>query len=308
MDKVICIVGPTGIGKTKLSLALAHYLNTEIINGDAIQVFKQVDILSAKIPLEEQEGIKHHLIDCIDISESFDVARFKKEAGAIISELNKQNIIPILVGGSGLYVKSLLYDYTFDQVAQRDNNIIDKYKDYSNEQLFSYLKTIDEDSALILHPNNRKRVLRAIEIFEVNKISKTDLHKKQKKELEYDALVIGLNTQRDVLYDLINKRVDKMLDEGLLNEVENINKAYPLENYQAMQAIGYKEFIPYLQGEIPLKQAIEDAKQNSRRYAKKQLTWFRNQMNVSWLESNIEDFDQTINEAKKIVKDFIENE
>lgn len=308
MNKLICIVGPTGIGKTKLSLALAHYLETEIINGDAIQIFKDVDILSAKINKEEQEGIPHYLIDELNINETFDVARFKKEATIIIDKINKKGKIPILVGGSGLYVKSLIYDYTFNQVEQRTDEFSLKYESMTNSELFEYLTSIDKESAKILHPNNRKRVLRAIEIYEVNKISKTELHNKQRKELVFNTLIIGLNTNRDILYEMINNRVDKMLTMGLLAEVQKLHTSYPNANYQAMQAIGYKELLPYFSNEITLDEAIASIKQNSRRYAKKQLTWFKNQMCVTWLDSDVNNFDNTIKQAQKLVKDFINND
>ncbi|MEG0283831.1 MAG: tRNA (adenosine(37)-N6)-dimethylallyltransferase MiaA [Erysipelotrichales bacterium] len=305
MDKVICIVGPTGIGKTSLSIALAKYLDGEIINGDLIQMFKEVDILSAKPSIEEQSGFKHHLLDFLCVEENYDVARFKKDASKLIEEINNKGKIPIIVGGSGLYIKSLLFDYKFDDVKQRASNINEKYESYTNEELFDYLKDVDEKTSSILHPNNRKRVLRAIEIYETSGKAKSEHLDKQEHVLEYDALVIGLNNEREIIYDLINKRVDKMVNIGLVEEVESLYKKYNTFEYQPFQAIGYKEFRGYLEDDIELEIVLDKIKQNSRRYAKKQLTWFNNQMDVNWLISNIDDFDKTINDAIKLVEDFI---
>lgn len=304
MNKVICIVGPTGIGKTKLSIELAKYLDTEIINGDLIQMYQELDILSAKPNLNEQDGIKHHLLDYLALNQSYDIAQFKNDANKLIEKLNKQNKIPIIVGGSGLYIKALLYDYRFDQFDQRDNAISHKYQDYTNEQLFDVLVKLDYEASLKLHPNNRRRVLRAIEISESNELNKSELLAQQKQEMVYDALVIGLSTPRDKLYERINQRVDLMVDAGLVEEVKTIYNNYHDTNSQAFVAIGYKELIPYLNNEIDLEESIASIKQNSRRYAKKQLTWFNNQMSIDWIESNFDDFNQTIVQAKKLVEEF----
>lgn len=302
MEKVICIVGPTGIGKTKLSIALAKALSTEIINGDAIQIFKEGDILSAKASLEEQDGIKHYLLDEKDLDFSLDIATFKKEASTLIQQLNARNLIPIIVGGSGLYLKALLYDYELDQIKSKSQETELKYQDYSNEELFALLESLDAKAASILHPNNRKRVLRAIDIYENNEVSKSEFINQQKHELVYDALVIGLKMERAKLYDLINQRVDKMMDLGLLQEVEQLALNYDLNsNYQLFNAIGFKEFKPYLMQKQSLQEAIDKVKQNSRRYAKKQITWFNNQMDVNWLEVDINNFDKTIEQAKELI-------
>lgn len=308
MNKVICVVGATGIGKTKLSIELAKYLDTEIINGDAIQVFREVDILSAKASLDEQEGIKHHLLDFLDLNQRYDVASFKRDATKIIDDLNKQGKVPIVVGGSGLYLKSLLYDYKFEDVQERDLSKLARFDEYNNEELFAYLEKIDPTSALKLHPNNRRRVLRAVEIFETSALTKSEHLDKQSHTMEFDSLVIGLETDRARLYDRINQRVDLMVEAGLIEEVKYIDKNYPLLNAQVFQAIGYKELLPYLSSEITLEEALNKIKQNSRRYAKKQTTWFKNQMDITWIESNFEDFTQTIAIAKEKVRDFLYGE
>ncbi|MDF9867098.1 tRNA dimethylallyltransferase [Bacilli bacterium PM5-3] len=308
MDKVICIVGPTGIGKTKLSIELAKFLDTEIINCDAIQVFKDVNILSAKATVEEQEKIKHHLLDYLELDERLDVANFRKDASNLIKELNSKGKIPILVGGSGLYLKSLIYDYNLSEIKGRESKTIEKYQNYSNEELFSKLESIDMKAASILHPNNRKRVLRAIEIFEESNIKKSDFIEKQEHKIIFDALIIGLEMPREELYERINIRVDHMIENGLLEEVDGLYQMYQDKDYQVFQAIGYKEFLPYYNNEMSIEESIAKVKQNSRKYAKKQITWFKNQMNVEWLLSDVNDFDKTIAQAKIIVKDFLNDE
>ncbi|WP_423364527.1 tRNA (adenosine(37)-N6)-dimethylallyltransferase MiaA [Mycoplasma sp. P36-A1] len=302
LNKVICIVGATGIGKTKLSIELAKYLNTEIINGDSIQVFKEGNILSAKASLEEQEGIKHHLLDCFELEKRFDIAEFKKQADILINDINKKGKIPIVVGGSGLYIKALLYDYKLDNIKEKSQDVELKYQELDNNELFEYLKEIDLEASLPLHPNNRKRVLRAIDIYENNDVKKSEFINKQNHEMVYDALVIGLTMERTELYNIINLRVDKMLNLGLLKEVEDLTKRYDINSdFQLFQAIGFKEFIPYINQELDIETAIEKVKQNSRRYAKKQTTWFNNQMKVKWINVDVEDFNNTIKEAKKLV-------
>ena len=307
MNKVICIVGPTGIGKTRLSLMLAKYLKTEIINADAIQVFKEVDILSAKATKEEQAEVKHHLLDYLDLDENLDIASFKLAATQLIEKLNQQGKIPIVVGGSGLYLKSLLYDYNLTKIKGRTGDVSLKYQTFSNQELFAYLNKIDAKAAEKLHANNRKRVLRAIEIFEDNQVTKSEFIDRQTHQLEFNALIIGLIMPRDLLYERINERVEIMIKNGLLTEVRNLHEKYHDSNYQVFQAIGYKELVPYLNEEESLANCVVKIKQNSRRYAKKQLTWFNNQMPVHWLLSEPDNFEKTVISAKKIVKEFFDD-
>lgn len=304
MDKVICIVGPTGVGKTKASIALAQHFNLAIINGDAIQMFKDVNILSAKIKENEKANIKHYLIDMLDLSENYDVATFKEDATKLIKALNKKGIVPIVVGGSGFYLKALLYDYQFNDFQERSHN--PQLDAYTDEELYVYLKEIDPDQAAILHPNNRVRVQRAVEIFEANKENKTSLIAKQKHEMVFDTLILGLNTPRDILYQQIDKRVEQMLSDGLLDEVKDIHQQYPDDNIQAAIAIGYKEMVSYLKGEITYEKAVAQIKQNSRRYAKKQLTWFHNQMEVDWIDVDLSDFDKSISVMMDKVEEFLD--
>lgn len=305
-NKIICIVGPTGVGKTALSLALAQELQTEIINGDAFQVYQEMDILTAKPTAAEQSLVKHHLIDYLSITDGLDIARFKNEATAIINDLFKAGQVPIIVGGSGLYLKSLLYDYELNDLKARADEPQNSYADYSNEALYELLVSIDYEASLKLHPNNRKRVLRAIDIYESNGITKSAFIKQQRQQPVYDVLFIGLRMERDLLYRHLNARVDKMMNAGLLEEVTNLYHKYHTANFQALQAIGYKEFIPYFEEKISLDQALEEVKKNTRRYAKKQYTWFNNQMEVNWLYVDLNDFDKTIAQAMSLVRSFID--
>jgi tRNA dimethylallyltransferase len=297
MDKVICIVGPTGIGKTKLSIALAHKLKTEIINGDAIQIFKEGNILSAKPSFEERENITHYLLDVKELNEKLDIASFKIEASKLISDINRRGLIPIVVGGSGLYIKALIYDYQLEQINSKSIDIEKKYQQLDNQQLYDILLELDKQAAIILHPNNRKRVLRAIDICENNNITKTDFINKQKHTLVFDALVLGLYLDRDKLYDRINKRVEAMVNDGLVDEVKSLYERFKDNEYQLFQAIGYKELIPYFKKQMSLEECIEKIKQASRRYAKKQMTWLNNQLDVKWIDVHLDDFDKTIDYA-----------
>lgn len=303
MNKVICIVGPTGVGKTKASVALAQRFNLPIINGDVIQMFKDIDILSAKIKEDEQAGVKHYLIDVLDLADNYDVAQFKEEATKLINELNEQGIVPIIVGGSGFYIKALLYDYQFSDTQARDNN--SKWAEYSNEALYEYLEKIDPEQAKLLHPNNRVRVQRAVEIYEITNESKTDLLARQNHELVFDALVLGLSMPREALYEQINNRVEQMLDEGLLEEVKTIHEQYPEDDIQAAIAIGYQEMVKYLAGDFSYDEAVVQIKQNSRRYAKKQMTWFNNQMDVTWIDIDKERFDKALVVMEDKVEEFL---
>lgn len=295
MKKVIAIVGPTAIGKTKISIEIAKHFGLEIISGDSVAVYKQLNIGSAKPTKEEMDGVKHHLIDVLEPTEQYDVAMFQKMAREIIDK----NECSIICGGTGLYIKSALFNYDFS-APSRDENVAHRFEHVSNEELYNYLLKLDPNiDREKLHPNNRKRVLRAIEVKEQ---TKTSIHENLKKdEILYDSLIIYLNvSDRDVLYERINKRVDKMMEEGLLEEVRSL-----YENGIAPHAIGYREFIPYFNGEETLESVIEDIKLNSRHLAKRQMTWFRNQLNTNFYEVNLDDIDQTISQIKKDVSNFL---
>ncbi len=292
---IIVIVGPTGIGKTKLSIALAKKYNTEIISGDSVQVYKGLDIGSAKITEKEKAGIKHHLLDILEPHEDFSVAVFQKLVREKIAEINAKGLMPIIVGGTGFYIKSVLYDYNFDN-ANRNPKLETMYKDFSNEELHKVLIEKDYESSLKIHPNNRKRVLQAISRSEQNKMSEN----KNKDVPLYDFKVIGLTMEREKLYKLINKRVDKMLSQGLLNEVKTLlyQGVRPID----LEGIGYKEIAKYLAGEWEYDYAVDKIKQHSRNLAKRQYTFFNNQFDVNWLQVNPRYFNKTIEEAIEIIE------
>lgn len=280
------IVGPTAVGKTKLSIDCAKAFGGEIISGDSVQVYKQLDIGSAKIKPDEMEGIPHHLIDIKEPDESFSAAEFQTLVREKISEISSRGSIPIIVGGTGLYIQSVLYDYQFAEMpgdlALR-NELEEKVKQGGGMDLYHKLEMIDPQSAERIHPNNIRRVIRALEIYYSSGKTMSELQESQKMEQLYYTAVIGLTMDREKLYNRINKRVDMMMDEGLLEEVSRLYEQ-GIKNVQSVQAIGYKELYDYLSGRITFDEAIEQLKQNSRKYAKRQLTWFRNKMEITWFD------------------------
>lgn len=300
MNKVIVIVGPTGVGKTKLSIELAKYFHSEIINGDSVQVYKELNIGSAKVKEEEKENIKHHLLDIKNIEDNYTIYDYQNDVRNKIKEFNDSNLIPIIVGGSGLYLKAALYDYKFSDEDGKDN----LYEDLSNEEVYELLMQKDEKEALKLHVNNRKRVVRALNIIEKSKTTKSDILENQNHKPIYDICFIGLTLPRDVLYERINKRVDKMIEEGLIEEVRELYNKYKDNNYKSLQAIGYKELFSYFNNEITLEEALELIKKKSRNYAKRQYTWFNNQFNTKWFNVNLDDFDETVKEVMDYVRDY----
>ncbi len=299
MEKLVAIVGPTAVGKTKLSVELAKKYNGEIINGDAFQGYKKLDIGTAKIRKEEMCEVKHHLFDFLNPDDNFSVAEYQKLVREKISDINKRGKIPILVGGSGMYIQSVIYDYNFSEVTRNDD-FTKQFNDLLNDELYLKLLKIDAISAEKIHPNNRKRVIRALEIA-MSGNNKSELERKQKNEMLYQCLLIGLELERDKLYSRINKRVDDMVRLGLEQEVLNLYESIPIVS-QSLQAIGYKEWFDFFKGEISKEEAIEKIKQNSRRYAKKQFTYFKNRMPIYWIETDIQKFNNTIDKASEIIK------
>lgn len=296
MEKVIVVVGPTAVGKTKTSIEIAKKFNGEIINGDSTQVYRDLNIGTAKITEAEMDGITHHLIDMKNPDESFSVAEFQGLVREKIHEINEAGKTPIIVGGTGLYIQSVLYDYEFSEASSNDKlrmELENFAKEHGNEALHHKLKEIDIKSAETIHPNNVRRVIRAIEVFEESGVPFSEYLEKQKRELLYDATMIGLTMERDVLYDRINYRVEKMMEEGLLEEVRSLyDRGY--RDCQALHAIGYRELYDYLEGRLRMEQAIEAIQQNTRRYAKRQFTWFRNKMDITWFDMTSEDKIQQI--------------
>lgn len=298
MEKVIVITGPTAVGKTKLSIEIAKRLQTDIINGDAYQIYQKMNIGTAKPTDAEKQGVTHHYMDFLDPSKTYSIAEYQKGVRECIDDLTNKNKVPLIVGGSGLYIDSVIKNYQF--LEEKRSNEQSKYDSLTNEELHQVLANLDPDKASEIHPNNRKRVLRAIELISSNV---DNASRSKKNELVYDALIIFLNDNRESLYDRINKRVDKMLVDGLIEEVKNIG----INNYSMTSkvAIGYKEVIQYLNNEIDYNEMVELIKKNSRHYAKRQFTWFKNQDNCQVVNINLEDFDKTIDEVYNLITVFL---
>ena len=269
MNKVIVITGPTAVGKTSLSIELAKKYDGEIINADSTQVYKTLDIATAKITEKEKEGIPHYLIDIKNIDENYTVYDYQKDARKCIDDILKRGKTPILVGGTGLYIKAALYDYKFNLETTKGD-----YSKYTKEELYNMLLKLEPDTTI--HINNRKRVERRLDYIKNNHTTETN----KTDKLLYDAIFIGLTIDRDILYDRINKRVDIMIKNGLVEEAKRIYDSN-IRTKAVLTPIGYKELFLFFDSAISLNEAIELIKQRSRRYAKRQYTWFNNQMNIT---------------------------
>ena len=289
MKDIIVIVGPTGVGKTKLSIELAKKLDAEIINGDSVAIYKKLDIGSAKPSEIERENIPHHLIDIKEVWEEYSVFEYQKDVRKLIEEITSRNKRIIIVGGTGLYIKSALYDYEFTEGST--NNL---YEDLTNEEIYqkilAYVKTTD------VHINNRQRLVRLL-----NKLENNEPTTNNKDKLLYPIKVIGLTTDREYLYERINNRVDIMISNGLITEVENLKKYY--DNSRILNSgIGYKEFKEYFTKTKSIEEVIEQIKLDSRRFAKRQYTFFNNQFNVNWYNVDFNNFNNTINKIYEDLK------
>lgn len=304
-QKLLVIIGPTAVGKTKLSIELAKQYNGEIISGDSMQIYRGMDIGTAKIKHEEMEGIAHHLIDIKEPDESFSVAEFQQLVRAKISDITSKGKLPIIVGGTGLYIQAVIYDYQFSEAPADEEfrlQLEEMAKEIGNEALHQELTKVDPESASQIHPNNVRRVIRALEIFHCTGKIMSDYQNNQQPDLLYETALIGLTMERDKLYERINMRVDMMISEGLLDEVSRLHRQ-GLRDCQSIQAIGYKEIYDYLDGKVGLDLAIENLKQNSRRYAKRQLTWFRNKMEVQWFDmTDVSNLSKKITEISQYVE------
>lgn len=295
MKKIIVIVGPTGVGKTKLSIELAKKYQGEIINADAMQVYKGLNIGTAKITEEEKENISHYLFDIKEVTEEYSIYEYQKDCRKIIEDILKKGKTPILVGGTGLYIKSALYDYQLEE-KKLDT---DSYEDIATEILYQQLIELDKKAIDKIDENNRRRIINALIFYKQNKYSITE---NKTDKLLYDAIFIGLTTERENLYQLINKRVDKMIKNDLLKEVEGFYQQQ-IFTKPLLGGIGYKEIYQYFNKELSKEEAIELIKRNSRRYAKRQYTFFNHQLPVKWFQTNYSNFDYTVKE----VSDYIDN-
>ncbi|WP_424310732.1 tRNA (adenosine(37)-N6)-dimethylallyltransferase MiaA [Carnobacterium sp.] len=287
--KVIVIVGPTAVGKTSLSISLAKEYDGEIISGDSMQIYKKLDIGTAKVSRAEQSGIPHYLIDEVSVSERYSVSDFQKEGRLLIEDITARGKIPIIVGGTGLYIESILYDISLGGTG--GNDLIFRAKKeieadrYGAKRLWEELEKIDPVSSKSIHVNNVRRVIRALEVHHTSGILFSESqNEREVKESLYDVKLIGLTTERSVLYSRINERVHCMIEQGLESEARWLFDQN-IKDSQAIRGIGYKEWIPYFKNEDTFEKAVADIQQNSRRYAKRQLTWFRNRTkDVSWFD------------------------
>ncbi|MDP4178017.1 MAG: tRNA (adenosine(37)-N6)-dimethylallyltransferase MiaA [Bacillota bacterium] len=292
MKDLLIIAGPTAVGKTKISIEVAKKLNGEIISADSMQIYKHMNIGSAKIKDEEMQGIAHYMIDIIEPFDNFSAAEFKKSAETYINDISNRGKLPIIAGGTGLYINSLICNYDFteadkDEEYRKELNELAEIK--GKEYVHELLKEVDIDSYKRLFPNDLKRVVRALEVYKLTgkTISKYNSNKLFHK-IPYNIFYFVLNMDRSKLYDRINNRVDMMIKEGLLDEVKKLRNIGCTSDMQSMKGIGYKELLHYLDGSISLDEAIQIIKQGSRNYAKRQLTWFRKDNRVEWI--NKDDF------------------
>jgi len=299
MKKIIALVGPTAVGKTYVSIELAKKLNTEIISADSMQIYKGMDVGTAKVTEDEKQGIIHHMIDIVEPDQEYSVSEFKRDAERIMKRLWAENKIPLIVGGSGLYINSIIYDLDFGKV-KSNKKIREYYASFYKEQgadaLYEKLMKIDPAACDKIHKNNVKRIIRALEVYDITGRKFSELNTDIRKPSSgYDCILIGLSMERKLLYERINQRVDEMLEKGLVDEVRSLLKKGYSKDLVSMKGIGYKEIIAYLEGSMEYDEAVSILKRNTRRFAKRQFTWFLKDDNVKWFSvDNMEKIDDTI--------------
>lgn len=302
---IIVVLGPTASGKTALAVELAKLYNSEVISADSMQIYKGMDILTAKPTEEEKQGIRHHLMDFLEPETDFSVADYVKLANMAVDDISRRGKIPILTGGTGLYINSLIDNIKFDDTTgdkEYRERLLAIANEKGNRYLWERLLEVDEETALSVHENNISRVIRALEVYEKSG-ERLSEHKKSSRleESRFEPAMIGLTfSDRQMLYDRINKRVDAMIDDGLVNEAKEIYYSRNLNT--AHQAIGYKELIPYFSGQASLEDCIEKIKMETRRYAKRQLTWFRRDKRINWIEvDKYENIEDILEKVKKYI-------
>lgn len=300
---VLLIVGPTASGKTAVGIELAKRCDGEIISADSRQVYQHLSIGTAKPTPQELSQVEHHLVDVVPPDEEFDAARFAELADEVIEELWHKDKLPIVVGGSGFYIKALI-DGLFD-APSADEELRERFRQQPKETLHQMLESVDPASAEKLHPNDRKRVIRALEVYELTgkTISQLQKEHQQNKKEKYEPLFIGLSYERQTLYRRIEDRVDKMIEGGLIEEVESLLEIYPAE-LNALQTVGYQEIIRYLRGDIDKGEAIRLIKRNTRRYAKRQLTWFRRDERIHWIDVTELSAEEAAKKAMDVIREF----
>ena len=296
MDKkktVVVICGPTASGKTSLGIKIANDINGEIISADSMQIYKDMNIGTAKPTKEEQSMAKHYLIDFVAPDKRYSVADFKNDATKTIKEIFKNGKTPIVVGGTGLYINSLVYNIDYNSEGEADLEYRNELEKKDIAELYEIAKKIDDEALNKISPNDKKRIMRIIEIYHSTGKTKTELEKESIKKNEYDYKIFILNWERQKLYERINLRVDMMINDGLINEVQDLLKKY--DNFPtAFQGLGYKEVKEYLDGKLTKEEMIEKIKQESRRYAKRQITWFKRYKNAIWLDGENQDNEKII--------------
>lgn len=285
---LIILTGPTAVGKTAASIGLAKAIGGEIISADSMQVYRHMDIGSAKIRPKEMQGISHHLIDVLEPEEEFHVVKFQQMAKEALDGIYQRGHIPIVVGGTGFYIQALLYDISFEN-NEEDHSYRKELEELAQEEgaekLHQMLRQVDEKAALEIHANNVKRVIRALEFYHQNKTPISEHNEEQKQQVSpYNLAYFVLNAPREILYERIDQRVDKMMEEGLLEEVKALKERGCHREMVSMQGLGYKEILACLDGEYPLEEAIRILKRDTRHFAKRQLTWFRREQDVIWLD------------------------
>lgn len=287
-ENLFILLGPTAIGKTDISIELAKRMDGEIISADSMQIYKYMDIGSAKVTQEEMDGVEHHLVDFLYPDEEFTVANYKSRAKELITTINNKKKISIVAGGTGLYINSLVYDLNFTEVPPNEEfrrELESVAEEQGNEFIHQKLEDIDEESSKKISPNDQKRVIRALEIYQVTGKTMSEYNKDFRKPVEdYNLVMVGLNMDRAKLYERINLRVDIMIENGLVEEVKSILSRGYDKDLISMKGIGYKEIIMYLENILSLEEAIELIKQKSRNYAKRQLTWFRRDDRIKWMD------------------------
>lgn len=291
MKKVLAIVGPTAVGKTDFGIRCANTFNGEIISGDSIQIYRGLDIGSAKPSKEEREKAIHHLIDIKSPKDNYSVKEFQERCRELIDSISSDNKLPIIVGGTGLYIKASLYDYVFFDEEKED----EQFEDLSNEELYEMLRSYDPKALEKIHINNRKRIIRAINIYLKHEKGISMIKDEQKHKPIYDSLIIGLTKERKELFKQIDDRVDLMVQNGLVEEIKSLLDSGVSFSDQSMQGIGYKEFKDYFENNMSLEECIEKVKINSRHFAKRQYTFFNNQLDVKWFE----DSDKAMQEVRQ---------
>ncbi|MFC0014427.1 MULTISPECIES: tRNA (adenosine(37)-N6)-dimethylallyltransferase MiaA [Allobacillus] len=309
-QKIISVVGPTAVGKTKLGIEISKHIGGEVINGDSIQIYKEFDIGSAKATLEEREGIPHHLIDLLEPEDEYSASDFKQDVKEKVQEIHGKQKTPVLVGGTGFYVQAALYDFNFSSVKrdhQYSDRLLEQIEKDGIEPFYKRLQEVDPEQAKKIHPHNIRRVIRALEVYETTGKPLSIYEQEQIDTSYYDPYIIGLTMERSLLYERINQRVLDMIDQGLFEEIEQLYNRYG-SDIQPMKGIGYKEVIPYLRGECGKAEAIELIQRNTRRFAKRQLTYFRNKLPaIHWYEITPQNAEENFKTILADLEGFLQN-